>query len=237
MPPKETKSKDASAIIVGAGKGLRMNSSTPKQFLQLKNRPVIAYALEAFGACDKINEIYLVVSKGEVEFCRETLLPSLELAKPIQLVEGGLRRQDSVYNGLLAMEGHEGVVVIHDGVRPFVKTSQIAACISRAETFGACMLGMPVGDTLKRVGPSQMIEETIPRDNMWQAQTPQAFQYTLIRSAHDRAAREGFAGTDDASLVERCGGEVKVIKGSAGNIKITLPEDLAMAEVLLMLEG
>ena len=229
--------KAALAIIVGAGKGLRMNSSTPKQFLQLKNRPVIAYALEAFGACDKINEIYLVVSKGEVEFCRETLLPSLELAKPIQLEEGGLRRQDSVYNGLLAMEGHEGVVVIHDGVRPFVKTSQITACITLAETSGACMLGMPVGDTLKRVGSTQMIEETISRDNMWQAQTPQAFQYTLIRQAHDRAAREGFAGTDDASLVERYGGKVKVIKGSAGNIKITLPEDLDMAEALLSPKG
>jgi len=111
--------KAALAIIVGGGKGLRMNSSTPKQFLQLKNRPIIAYALEAFGACDKINEIYLVVSKGEVEFCRETLLPSLELAKPIQLVEGGLRRQDSVYNGLLAMEGHEhqppGIERGHEG--------------------------------------------------------------------------------------------------------------------------
>lgn len=225
--------KAALAIIVGGGKGLRMNSSTPKQFLKLKNLPVIAYSLEAFGACDRINEIYLVVSKREVEFCRETLLPSLGFAKPIHLVEGGLRRQESVYNGLLAMEDHEGVVVIHDGVRPFVKTSQITACITRAETSGACMLGMPVGDTLKRVGPSQMIEETIPRDNMWQAQTPQAFQYAIIRSAHDRAAGEGFAGTDDASLVERYGGKVKVIKGSAGNIKITLPEDLIMAEALL----
>lgn len=233
MPSIKTKNKDAFAIIVGAGKGLRMNSSTPKQFLQLKNLPVIAYSLEAFGACDRIDEIYLVVSKREVEFCRETLLPSLEFAKPIHLVEGGLRRQDSVYNGLLAMEDHEGVVVIHDGVRPFVKTSQITACITCAEASGACMLGMPVGDTLKRVGPSQMIEETIPRDNMWQAQTPQAFQYALIRSAHDRAAREGFAGTDDASLVERYGGAVEIIKGSTGNIKITLPEDLAMAEALL----
>jgi len=229
--------KVALAIIVGGGKGLRMNSSTPKQFLQLKNRPVIAYALEAFGACDKINEIYLVVSKGEVEFCSETLLPSLEPAKPIHLVEGGLRRQDSVYNGLLAMEGHEGVVVIHDGVRPFVTPTQITECIAGAETSGACLLGMPVGDTLKRVGSTQMIEETISRDNMWQAQTPQAFQYTLIRQAHDRAAREGFAGTDDASLVERCGGKVKVIKGSAGNIKITLPEDLVMAEALLSPKG
>ena len=95
------------------------------------------------------------------------------------------------------------------------------------------MLGMPVGDTLKRVGPSGIIEQTVSRDNMWQAQTPQAFQYALIRSAHDRAAQEGFAGTDDASLVERYGGHVTIIKGSAGNIKITHPQDLAIAEALL----
>ena len=229
--------KAALAIIVGAGKGLRMNSSTPKQFLQLKNRPVIAYALEAFGACDKINEIYLVVSKGEVEFCRETLLPSLEVAKQIQLVEGGLRRQDSVYNGLLAMEGHEGVVVIHDGVRPFVTPTQITECIAGAETSGACLLGMPVGDTLKRATLVRGQHDNVKALITWQAQTPQAFQYALIRSAHDRAVREGFAGTDDASLVERCGGKIKVIKGSASNIKITLPEDLVMAEALLSSKG
>ena len=138
-----------------------------------------------------------------------------------------------MYNGLLEMQGVEGVVAIHDGVRPFVTPSQIAACISGAEAYGACLLGMPVGDTLKRVSPSGIVQETVLRDNMWQAQTPQAFQYALIRSAHDRAAKEGFTGTDDASLVERYGGDVKIIKGSAGNIKITHPEDLAIAEVLL----
>jgi 2-C-methyl-D-erythritol 4-phosphate cytidylyltransferase len=95
------------------------------------------------------------------------------------------------------------------------------------------MLGMPVGDTLKRVGPSGKVEETVLRHNMWQAQTPQAFQYALIRSAHDRAAKEGFAGTDDAALVERYGGDVNIIKGSADNIKITHPEDLSLAEALL----
>jgi len=233
MPLKEIKNKAACAIIVGAGKGLRMNSTMPKQFLKLKNQPVIAYTLNAFDACDVIAEIYLVVSHKEAQFCREFLLPSLDIATPIKLVTGGKRRQDSVYNGLLAMDGYEGVVAIHDGVRPFVAPSQIAECIAGAKANGACMLGMPVGDTLKRVGPSGIIEETILRDNMWQAQTPQAFQYALIRLAHDRAAKEGFAGTDDASLVERYGRDVNIIKGSANNIKITHPEDLAIAEALL----
>ena len=226
----------ALAIIVGAGKGLRMNTATPKQFLELKNQSIIAYSLKAFAACSVIAEIFLVVSREEAQFCRESLLPSLDIATPIQLVVGGQRRQDSVYNGLLEMEGYEGVVAIHDGVRPLVSPAQIAACVAGAEASGACMLGMPVGDTLKRVGPSGIIAETVLRDNMWQAQTPQAFQYALIRSAHDRAAREGYAGTDDASLVERYGGEVSIIKGSAGNIKITLPEDLAIAEALLALD-
>jgi len=233
MLPEESGNKAASAIIVGAGKGLRMKMATPKQFLELKNLPVIAYSLKAFAACEKIDEIHLVVSQAETEFCRETLLPSLDLSKPVNLVTGGRRRQGSVYNGLLAMEGHTGVVVIHDGVRPFVKPSQIAECILQAEKFGACMLGIPVGDTLKQVGPSGIIEKTILRDNMWQAQTPQAFQYPLIRSAHDRAVKEGVAGTDDASLFEHYGGKVKIIEGSAGNIKITLPEDLAIARALL----
>jgi 2-C-methyl-D-erythritol 4-phosphate cytidylyltransferase len=233
MVSEESRNKAASAIIVGAGKGLRMNSATPKQFLELKNLPVIAYSLKAFAACGEIADIHLVVSQKEAQFCRQALLPLLDLAKPINLVAGGKRRQDSVYNGLLAMEGHAGVVAIHDGVRPFVTPSQIAACIAQAEASGACMLGMPVGDTLKRVGPSGIIEKTILRDNLWQAQTPQAFQYPLIRSAHDKAAQEGFAGTDDASLVERYGGEVMIIKGSAGNLKITHPEDLAIAEALL----
>jgi 2-C-methyl-D-erythritol 4-phosphate cytidylyltransferase len=210
-----------------------MNSATPKQFMKLKNHPVIVYTLNAFAACDVITEIYLVVSHKEAQFCRESLLFSLDIATPVNLVIGGKRRQDSVYNGLRAMDGHDGVVAIHDGVRPFVTPSQIAECIAGAEANGACMLGMPVGDTLKRVGPSGIIEETVLRNNMWQAQTPQAFQYALIRSAHDRAAKEGFAGTDDASLVERYGGNVNIIKGSADNIKITHPEDLAIAEALL----
>jgi 2-C-methyl-D-erythritol 4-phosphate cytidylyltransferase len=225
--------KTATAIIVGAGKGLRMKSTTPKQFLVLMNLPIIGYSLKAFAACDAVAEIYLVVSSGEMEYCRESLLPSLDLATPVKLVAGGKRRQDSVYNGLMAMEGHEGIVAIHDGVRPLVKPAQIAACIAGAAASGACMLGMPVGDTLKRVGPSGIIEETVLRDKMWQAQTPQAFQYALIRSAHERAAKEGFTGTDDASLVERYGADVTIIKGSADNIKITLPEDLAIAEALL----
>jgi len=237
MPPKETKSKDASAIIVGAGKGLRMNSTIPKQYLRLNNLPVIAYSLKAFAVCDKIVEMYLVVSEAEAELCRETILPSLDLAKPVTVVIGGNRRQDSVYNGLLAMEGHRGIVTIHDGVRPFVQPSQIAQCITHAETSGACMFGMPVGDTLKRVGSSNIIERTVLRDNIWQAQTPQSFQYQLIRTAHEKAMDEGFAGTDDASLVERYGGQVRILKGSATNIKITHPEDLAIAEALMGLEG
>ena len=142
-----------------------------------------------------------------------------------------------MYNGLLAMEGHGGVVAIHDGVRPFVQPPQIDDCITKAEAFGACMLGMPVGDTLKRVGSSNIIERTVLRDNMWQAQTPQAFKYQLIRTAHEKAAEEGFSGTDDASLVERYGGQVRILKGSATNIKITHPEDLAVAEALMGIEG
>ncbi|MBW2176587.1 MAG: 2-C-methyl-D-erythritol 4-phosphate cytidylyltransferase [Deltaproteobacteria bacterium] len=230
---KEVNRMSASAIILGAGKGVRMHSATPKQFLRLKNLPIIAYSLKAFSACDEIAEIYLVVSADESDFCRHILLPSLNLAKPVKLLTGGERRQDSVYNGLREMGHREGIVAIHDGVRPFVQPAQIGECIAQAEKTGACMLGMPVGDTLKRVNDSGIIKSTVQRDNLWQAQTPQAFRYQLIRKAHESAADEGFSGTDDASLVERYGGRVKVIRGSGKNIKITHPDDLGIAQAFL----
>ena len=227
------KNGDVPAIIVAGGKGVRMKKSVRKQYLNLGGIPILGHTLRVFNACDTITDIVLVAPEYDFDYCQDTILAPLKTKKPVALVRGGKTRQESVYNGLAALENKKCVVVIHDGVRPFVTPSQIAACISGAEAYGACLLGMPVGDTLKRVSPSGIVQETVLRDNMWQAQTPQAFQYALIRSAHDRAAKEGFTGTDDASLVERYGGDVKIIKGSAGNIKITHPEDLAIAEVLL----
>jgi 2-C-methyl-D-erythritol 4-phosphate cytidylyltransferase len=149
------------------------------------------------------------------------------------LSPGGERRQDSVFNGLKEVNPNCRIVVIHDGVRPFVQTDQITACIDGARQCGACILGVPAYEPLKQVDPSDHIIRTLKRDDVWLAQTPQAFGHDLIRKAHDRARIENYTATDDASLVEKLGATVKIVQGSRRNIKITVKEDLEMARWVL----
>jgi 2-C-methyl-D-erythritol 4-phosphate cytidylyltransferase len=221
------------AVIVAAGKGIRMNCTTPKQYLALKGTPLLSITLKAFDGCSLIDEIILVVPPGDIAFCIEKIINPAGMQKKITPVAGGLKRQDSVYNGLMAVNEKNSTVVIHDGVRPFVTLSNIEECIREAVLHRACILGMPASDTLKFADGSGYIEKTLARDRVWLAQTPQAFEYSLIRKAHDRAREEGFRGTDDASLVERLGEKVKIIRGSVNNIKITAPEDLVTAGAIL----
>jgi len=225
-----------SAIIVAAGKGLRMNHSVRKQYLLIAGRPILGHTLLVFDGSERIDEVFVVISKEDFDFCRDTLIPPLKLKKKINLVSGGTERQDSVYNGLLALSQKTDTVVIHDGVRPFVRPEELAACITGVEETGACILGIPAGDTLKHVGKTGRIEKTLARDNIWLAQTPQVFKYELILKAHETARRDGFRGTDDALLVEQLGIDVKIIPGSKTNIKITTPQDLDLAEAILMQE-
>ncbi|MBC8200070.1 MAG: 2-C-methyl-D-erythritol 4-phosphate cytidylyltransferase [Desulfobacteraceae bacterium] len=223
-----------SAIIVAAGKGIRMNDKLRKQYLVLAGRPILAYSLLAFDVCDLIDHIILVVPKKDVDYCWKDIVSPLKLYKKINLVAGGEKRQESAYNGLMAVDKDTAeIVVIHDGVRPFVSQAQIAACITGAKEYSACIPAVPANDTLKQVDSSGFICDTLKRDDIFLAQTPQAFQYDLIIKAHKNARREGFAGTDDASLVERLGGNIKIIYGSRRNIKITNREDLIFATALL----
>ncbi|MFH1991625.1 MAG: 2-C-methyl-D-erythritol 4-phosphate cytidylyltransferase [Pseudomonadota bacterium] len=222
-----------SAVIVAAGKGARMKHTVRKQYLLLADRPVLGHTLLVFDACERIDEIVVVVPKDDLAFCKETLIDSHVFKKKIHLVIGGAERQDSVYNGLRALGRETDTVVIHDGVRPLVRPQDLAACIIGAEECGACILGVPAGDTLKRVGKSGIIAKTFARDGIWLAQTPQVFQYDLILKAHEIAREDGFSGTDDAQLVERLGIDVKIILGSKNNIKITTRQDLALAEAIL----
>ena len=150
--------------------------------------------------------------------------------KKIHLVAGGIERQDSVYRGIQAVSGQRcEVVVIHDAVRPFVSSRMIEACVAEARVSGACIVGMPAMETAKLVN-SGRIERTLDRNAIWMAQTPQAFDLNLIRTAHEKARSERFMGTDDAMLVERLGHKIRIIAGSRLNMKITTPEDLALAE-------
>jgi len=221
-----------SAIIVSAGKGVRMNDTFRKQYMDLSGLPVVAHSIITFEKCSSIEEICMVVPEEDINYCQKEILSLFELKKAVNLVPGGLQRQDSVYNGLQAIDKNTDTVVIHDGVRPFIQADDLMACIQGSKDFGACILGVPASDTLKRVDKSEIIKGTLTRDRIWLAQTPQAFRYDLILKAHEAAQRDGYIGTDDASLLERLGMDVKIITGSRFNIKITLKEDLAVARAL-----
>ena len=225
----------ASAIIVAAGKGMRMNTGRPKQYLTIADRPVLSHTLQRFLNCRQVGIVYLVVPQADIEFCRDVVLEPFHPDKPIRLVSGGAERQQSVFNGLKAAEDQieDGLIIIHDGVRPLVHTELIAECVRQAEKTGACIAGIPAYDTIKRVNHTEQITETVNRNGLWLAQTPQVFRYELIRKAHEKALAEGYTGTDDAGLVERLGHPVSIIPGSKTNIKITTQEDLAVATALL----
>ena len=222
-----------SAIIVAAGKGIRMDDKIRKQYLWLGDCPILNYTLRVFASCNLIDKIFLVVDREDFDFCHKNILSALKPQKKVILVAGGEERQDSVYNGLMAIDDNpESIIVIHDGVRPFLSSEQLTACISGAQESGACILGIPAYDTVKKVNNSGYIDQTLERGFIWLAQTPQAFKYDVIRKAHENARKEGYTGTDDALLVERLGKRVKIIKGSRYNIKITTREDLLLAQAI-----
>jgi 2-C-methyl-D-erythritol 4-phosphate cytidylyltransferase len=225
------------AVIVAGGKGVRMQGPLRKQYLPLAGLPILAHTLTVFDDCDQVAQIYLVIPQADMDYCRENILDRIKPVSKVNLVAGGLRRQDSAYNGLQQIDAGCSIVIIHDGVRPFVKPDQLMACVNGAREFGACILGIPAYDTLKKVDESGNIVDTIARDSIWLAQTPQAFQFDLIKMAHDRARLDGYQGTDDASLVERMGKAVKILCGSRNNIKITSKEDLNIARALLETSG
>ncbi|MEJ2729474.1 MAG: 2-C-methyl-D-erythritol 4-phosphate cytidylyltransferase [Deltaproteobacteria bacterium] len=221
------------AIIVAAGKGIRMSDAVRKQYIELDGMPMLSRTVGVFNHCNLIDKIIMAVPEDDIDFCRKKIIPAANLTKEVVLVIGGTRRQDSVYNSLKAIEMDDGIVLIHDGVRPFVRPVDLVVCINGAREYGACILGIPAFDTVKHVNAKNEIIETQKRETLWLAQTPQAFQLELIKRAHEMAKREGFRGTDDASLVERLGEVVKIMPGSRSNIKITNQEDLKLARAIL----
>ena len=225
--------QQVNAIIVAAGKGMRMNESVRKQYITLDGIPILKHTLSTFDSCQLVSQIILVAPKEDFDFCRNDILRPAKFQKNIKLVAGGIERQDSVYNGLQIVEPVDGIVVIHDGVRPFVRQEHLVACIKGAIEFGACITGIPAFDTVKQVNAENEIVQTHKRDSLWLAQTPQAFRAKLIIKAHETAKQDRFIGTDDASLVERLGQAVKIIPGSRSNIKITSKEDLELARAIL----
>lgn len=221
-----------SAVIVAGGRGIRMGGNIRKQYLSLAGEPLLCHCLRAFDACKSLSRIFLVVPENDQDFCRDSVLSAFTLRKKIRIISGGKERQDSVRNGVLAAGEYGGIVAIHDGVRPFVLPEQIESTVAYAEKYGAAMLAIPASDTLKQADARGNAVNTLDRGKIWLAQTPQTFQYDLIRTAHESAQQSGYRGTDDASLAERTGKKIRIIPGSRFNIKITTPEDLMMAEAL-----
>ncbi len=220
-------------IIVAAGQGRRMQDPVRKQYHEAAGLPVITHTLRVFDTCAVIDEIVLCVPGQDIDFCRIGLIKPAKPKKNIVLVAGGDTRQESVFNGLQAIGSNTGIIVIHDGVRPFVTHAQVTACVEGAAKHGACILGIPAFDTLKRVKANDSIIETVNRDGIWLAQTPQAFRSELIKRAHRHARQKGYRATDDASLLEHMGIDVKIIPGSRNNLKITDQDDLQLAQILL----
>ncbi len=225
--------KTISAIIVAAGKGRRMKTALPKQYLMLGGMTVLSRTLLSVDACPEIDDIRLVVPESDMKYCRETVLKPIQLRASVSLIAGGVSRQESVYNGLSALTHDDGIVLIHDGVRPFVGIDDIRRSIRAAQRHGTGIPGRPVSDTLKLADDQGNVIRTVDRSRLWRVQTPQAFACRLIKDAHEQAKLDGFTGTDDASLLERLGMTVHLIPGSIFNIKITGPDDMEMAEALL----
>lgn len=220
------------AVIPAAGQGTRMGTVINKQFLPLQGKPVLAHTLDIFQRCPAIQNIVVVAAAKEVDNCRE-LVNRFGLSKVISIVPGGKERLNSVAKGLSQIPSECTLVVVHDGARPLLLPNHLMDVIRMAEETGAAVLTVPVKDTLKVVGKDLFVKETPDRAAIWAVQTPQAFKKEIIMDCYRRALDDKVTGTDDASLVERYGHQVKIVIGNYENIKITTPEDLELAELLL----
>ncbi len=221
------------AIVLAAGQGKRMGSGVPKQYLSINEKPVIYYSLKVMEESD-IDEVILVVGKDDMDYCREQIVDKYHFQKTKRIIEGGSERYLSVYNGLCAIDNID-YVLIHDGARPLIDKKLIARTIEQVKKHQACVVGMPVKDTIKIADENGMVESTPVRDKVWMIQTPQAFNYLLIRNAYDTLMKEMISSvTDDAMVLEQIGGSsIKLIEGSYENIKITTPEDIQLAQLFL----
>jgi 2-C-methyl-D-erythritol 4-phosphate cytidylyltransferase len=219
------------AIIVAAGRGARAGGGEPKQFRALAGVPLIIHTLRRFEACAAVDEIVLVAPAGETALRVADV--GCELKKLARVVEGGATRTGSVWRGLESLQaGEVEIVAVHDGVRPFVTPEEIGRTMRAAAGSGAAVLCAPVVDTIK-VCAGGRVAQTLQRESLRRALTPQCFRYELLRRAYERARAEGIEATDDSALVEMLGAPVAVVEGDARNIKITRPEDFALAEILL----
>jgi len=216
------------ALVPNAGSGARMRTALPKQYLELDSKPVFIHTLNALDKTKCINEIILISNEKYIEKSR-FLIQKYNIKKVSRIVCGGKTRQESVYNGLMSIRNTPDIILIHDAVRPFITQELIGKSIKAAHKHGAAVIGLPLFDTIKLV-KDNCIERTVDRNNLWRVQTPQVFRYCLIKTAYQKANKNKFSGTDDASLVEQLNHPVRIISGSGTNIKITDQKQFKLLE-------
>ena len=223
------KGNSISVIIAAAGKGTRLGGDIPKQYLMIGSKPVLAKTLKVFSDMDEIDHIFIVANEEYIKHCRN-IVGSYEINKVRDIVRGGCERQESVYNALKAI-GEKcpdtDYVLVHDGARPFVKRHVIHAVIEGTVEKGAAVPCVPMKDSL-RMATDEVMSRSVDRSLYFSVQTPQGFRKDYLKRAYDKAYAEGLCGTDDASLAEKAGYKVMLVKGDYGNIKITTKEDLPL---------
>lgn len=218
------------AVVPAAGRGLRMGAAVAKQYLGLAGAPLVSRTCAVLQRVDEVVGVVLVVPPADVDSATRRFVEPYGLDKVAAVVAGGRQRQDSVAAGVReAVARGAGWIVVHDAVRPLAGPEVFGRVLAAAREVGAAAAGWPVVDTVKRAAPDGRVQATLEREGLWLVQTPQAFKADLLRQAQQRAAAEGFTATDEAGLVEHYGGEVRMVKGQADNLKITTPGDLRLA--------
>ena len=229
------------AIVLAAGSGSRMKSKTKKQFMEIKGKPVIWYSLFEFEK-SRVDEIILVTGKEDIDYCKKEIVEKYNLKKFKNVVAGGSERYESVYNGLKEVTGN--IVLIHDGARPLINNEIIERSIEGTIKSDACVVGVPVKDTIKRANKEGYIIDTPNRSELWITQTPQSFKTDLVKMAYKKMKEELEKGnttlniTDDAMVVEEfTTNQVRFVQGDYKNIKVTTPEDIDIAELFIELDA
>lgn len=243
----------AAGIVLAGGKGSRMQSDVPKQYMELLGKPLLYYALKAFEDSD-VERVVLVTAEGDEEYCKKELVERFGFTKVCGIVAGGAERYDSVWNGLQCLKGNEegecaeneepehvhteeapDYVLIHDGARPLVTAELINRLITETEQYGACVAGMPVKETIQMTDERGTITLTPKRDSLWTAQTPQSFEFALAYDAYERLMQEPEINVTDDAMVVGMYHEIPIqmVRGSYTNIKVTTPEDFVLAEAFL----
>ncbi|MFZ4619520.1 MAG: 2-C-methyl-D-erythritol 4-phosphate cytidylyltransferase [Bacteroidota bacterium] len=221
-----------SVIIPAAGFGERMGAAIGKQFLLLKGKPILVHTLERFEQCAAIDEIIVATQRASFPVIEE-MRNKYSLSKLRAPIEGGERRQDSIANALKYVDSSAEIIAVHDAVRPFVHLKEITQSIETARYFGASIVAVRAKDTMKLASTDGRVEKTLNRSSLWSVQTPQTFQRKILSDAYEFAAKNDITATDDSYLVERIGISPIIVEGSYENIKLTTPDDLLLAELLL----